>query len=282
MTDASGSPSGSRRQKIYAGVKGILLFVLPLPLLFKAIGGLWGGDLESVVVTGGAYALCLAGALLMRKGLLNEIQHNQRPFSRTSPPPLKTIGASLLGIGTMVATHLAAGHNLVISVLFGIGAIAGSFMAYGFDPKKKAKAAGDHGVGRDQFTRTLSEAYAKLDRINETRLRISSREFQERLGGIVEGSQRILRAIEDDPRDLRRARKFLSVYLDGIGKVSEQYVRTHPKTQTPVLEENYRNLLVDMENVCNEQYERLMQNDVFDLDVQIEVLSTRLKREGVI
>ena len=274
--------TGSRRQKIYAGVRGILLFVLPLPLLFKAIGGLWGGHLESVVAAGGAYALCLAGALCVRKGLLNEIQHDERPFSRSVPLPLKTAGASLLGIGTAVAAHLAAGQNLVISVLFGIGAIAGAFMAYGFDPKKKTMAAGNHGVGRDQFTRTLSEAYAKLDRINEIRLRIHSREFQERLGGIAEGSRRILRAIEDDPRDLRRARKFLNVYLDGIGKVSERYVQTHPKTQAPVLEENYRNLLVDMQTVCDEQYDKLMRNDVFDLDVQIEVLSTRLKREGVI
>ncbi len=278
MKDAT----GSRRRKIYAGVKGILLFLLPLPLLFKAIGGLWGGHLESVVVTGGAYALCLAGALLMRKGLLNEIQHDDRPFSTSSLLPLKTAGASLIGIGTVVAAHLAAGQNLIISLLFGIGAIAGTFMTYGFDPKKKPMAAGNHGVGRDQFTQTLAEAYAKIDRINQTRLRIQSREFQERLGGIVDGSQRILRAIEEDPRDLRRARKFLNVYLDGIGKISEQYVQTHHKSQTPVLEENYRNLLVDMENVCNEQYERLAQNDVFDLDVQIEVLSTRLKREGVI
>jgi len=274
--------AGSRRRKVYAGVKGLLLFVLPLPLLFKAVGGLWGGNLESVVATGGAYALCLAGALLMRKGLVNEIRHEERPFTRSVPVPLKTAGASLIGIGTVVAAHLAAGQNLVISILFGIGAIAGTFMAYGFDPKKKAMAAGNHGVGRDQFAQTLSEAYAKIDHINETRLRIQSREFQERLGNIVAGSQRILQAIEEDPRDLRRARKFLNVYLDGIGKVSEKYILTHPKTQTPVLEENYRNLLVDMENVCNEQYDKLMQNDVFDLDVQIEVLSTRLKREGVL
>lgn len=273
--------SGSRRRRVYAGVKGILLFLLPIPLLFKAIAGLWGGDLEMVLATGGAYALCLAGALLMRKGVVNEIEHAERPFTKYALLPLKTAAASFIGVGTAVAAHLAAGHNLLISLLFGIGAAAGTLMAYGFDRKKKVLSLEGHGIGRDHFAQTLSDAYAKLDRINETRLRIRSREFQARLGGIVEGSQRILRAIEDDPRDLRRARKFLNVYLDGIEKVSEQYVRTQPKTQTPLLEQNYRTLLVDMENVCNEQYDRLMQNDATDLDVQIEVLSTRLRREGV-
>ena len=36
-----------------------------------------------------------------------------------------------------------------------------------------------------------------------------------------------------------------------------------------------------METVCQEQYQHLVDNDKVDLDVQIEVLTTRLKREGV-
>ena len=39
---------------------------------------------------------------------------------------------------------------------------------------------------------------------------------------------------------------------------------------------------MDMETASKEQYQKLMQKDLVDLDVQIEVLSTRLKREGVI
>jgi len=40
-------------------------------------------------------------------------------------------------------------------------------------------------------------------------------------------------------------------------------------------------LLVDMQNTCEEQYGKLLQHDASDLDVQIEVLSDRLRREGV-
>lgn len=64
--------------------------------------------------------------------------------------------------------------------------------------------------------------------------------------------------------------------------MTNKFIEAHPKAQTFELEQNYRAMLMDMEQVCKEQHEKLIQNDVFDLDVQIEVLSTRLKREGVI
>jgi hypothetical protein len=41
-------------------------------------------------------------------------------------------------------------------------------------------------------------------------------------------------------------------------------------------------LLVDMENTCDEQYRKMLEHDVSDLEVRIEVLSARLRQEGVI
>ena len=48
------------------------------------------------------------------------------------------------------------------------------------------------------------------------------------------------------------------------------------------MEDNFRNVLVTIEDVFGEQYKKLLENDVLDLDVQIEVLTTQLKREGVL
>jgi len=40
-------------------------------------------------------------------------------------------------------------------------------------------------------------------------------------------------------------------------------------------------VLVTIEQVFGEQQQKLLENDVLDLDVQIEVLKTQLEREGV-
>ena len=127
----------------------------------------------------------------------------------------------------------------------------------------------------------LRQAYARLDSIETARRAIASGEFKQRLGNIVSGAERIIKLVADDPRDLRRARKFLTVYLDGAQRVTEEYARTHANAGSPDLEHNFRTLLVDMENTCDEQYQKLLEHDVSDLEVRIEVLSARLRREGV-
>lgn len=88
--------------------------------------------------------------------------------------------------------------------------------------------------------------------------------------------------LEQDPRDLRRARKFLNVYLDGARQVTQGYAKTHGRMTTPELEDSFRRVLTTIEEVFAEQQQKLLEADVTDLDVQIEVLTTQLKREGVV
>jgi hypothetical protein len=64
--------------------------------------------------------------------------------------------------------------------------------------------------------------------------------------------------------------------------VTEGYVRTHQQAQSQQLEANFRNVLTTIEDVFKEQQQKLLDNDVLDLDIKIEVLSEQLKREGVV
>ena len=41
-------------------------------------------------------------------------------------------------------------------------------------------------------------------------------------------------------------------------------------------------MLTTIEDVFKEQQQKLLENDVLDLDIKIEVLSEQLKREGVV
>lgn len=252
------------------GAKGWLLFLLPLPLLLKAAMALWGGELVTFAVNGGGFVLLLLGAWSIRRGFG---QTMRRRVGR--PTPFKMVGAGLIGVGTALIAWLAVGQGLPIAVCFGLGAVLGCYLVYGFDLDGKRSAKGDVGAA-------LTEAYAKLDRIEAAGRQISSPEFSDRMARIVAWAEKILETIAEDPGDLRRARKFLNVYLDGVYEVTEKYARTHPKTESAELEDSFRTLLADMEQVSEEQYRQLIDDDVVDLDVQIEVLTTRLKREGVV
>ena len=55
----------------YPSLKGLLLFLLPIPLLLAAIIALGAGNLGAVLAEGGAFALYILGAVLTRRGILS-------------------------------------------------------------------------------------------------------------------------------------------------------------------------------------------------------------------
>ena len=263
----SRSLAKSRRGRLFR-IGGWLLFILPLPLLAKLIKSLGSGQFGGVLTSALALGILLLGAWITRKGL---DQEKRRPMSSTLP--LKTLGSVIVAGGALF-TALIAGHNLAIAICFGVAAFLGFYLAYGFD--KRIKLSSDKDVAT-----ALEEAYRKLERLELASDNIQSRDFQDRLMRIVGWGEQILERIGDDPEDFRRARKFLNVYLDGAQQVTDKFARTQGDANSAELEANFKTLLDDMETVCQEQYQHLVDNDMVDLDVQIEVLTTRLKREGV-
>lgn len=274
--------SAKHRLRLRSKAVGLALFVLPLPLLLKAILSLWTGDAGALAASGGSWMMFTAAAVLARRGLQAELLESERPFLSGRARTLKTAGGVLVAVATAVAALFAAGHGPAIALAFAALAALGYGLLYGFGWKRRERPADVDGLA-DEAEPLLREGWRRLELIEVAGRQIASGEFRQRLANIVGGAERILKLLADDPRDLRRARKFLTVYLDGAQKITEDYARTHrQRGASAELEQTFRTLLVDMENTCEEQYRKLLQHDVSDLEVQIEVLSTRLRREGVI
>ena len=82
-----------------------------------------------------------------------------------------------------------------------------------------------------------------------------------------------------DVRSGSRARRFLNLYLDSAERITTEYAVTHRQVNDASLDQNFRQLLIDMETTFTEQRQRLLEHDVTALDVDIEVLTARLKRD---
>lgn len=259
---------------------GGLLFVLPIPLLFDALFSLWRGDAGGFVASAGPFALFMTAAVLCRRGQQSAIVEEDRPLLARRSRRLKTAGGVITVIATVLAASLAAGHALPAALAFGAVAALGYFLLYREEEPVPTMSAS--GADVEAAAELLREAYARLDSLTAVGRAIPSAEFRQRLESIVTGADRILKLIAQEPGDARRARKFITVYLEGAQRVAEQYARAKPGDHSPERDHNFRTLLVDLENTCDEQYEKLQRRDMLDLDVQIEVLSARLRREGVI
>ena len=262
--------------------RGLLLYFLTLPLIPATIIALGKGNLSGIIANASGFALYVFAALCLRKGLQAEMTLSQNPLARTPKWPLKKLAAIIAALATGIIAWLGAHQTIPVALIFAAGAFLGMYLSYGFDHRQEKKIAAAQGYTGDEILRMLEESSLMVRSIEQANCKIRNAELNQRIKNICGIADRILGDIESDPRDIRRARKFLNVYLDGAKQVTEGYAKTHQQTQSDQLEQNFRNVLETIESVFQEQHQKLLEEDVFDLDVKIEVLSTQLKREGIL
>jgi 5-bromo-4-chloroindolyl phosphate hydrolysis protein len=262
-------------------LKSGVLFVLSWPLVIAVILALGSGDAAQLLTTSGALACLWAAGVLSWRALVAEARYFLG--ERTDPPkwPLKLFGTALTAAGAAL-TATAGGHGIVSAAVFGALAGFGYGFFFGRDLKpRRVDVATVEGIDGAAVTAALKQAYGRLRGIETAARDIPVPEFGERLSRIIDVGRRILQEIERDPRDASRARRFLGIYLDSAERVTTEYARTHRQLRSRPLEQNFRQLLVDMETTFEAQHRKLIDNDLTSLDVEIEVLNARLKREGV-
>ncbi|AUB85015.1 5-bromo-4-chloroindolyl phosphate hydrolysis family protein [Candidatus Thiodictyon syntrophicum] len=256
-----------------SSVAGLLLFLVPLPLPVAAAVSLARGQLAPFLGNAIAYALFLGGALLVRRGLL------RAGGLAGGQWPVKTLGSALIGLATGTTAWLGVGHPPAIAAAFALVALLGCYLTYGFDLHTGRDL--HTGIGEQALT-MLAQAERALAAIEQASRDIRQPELGTRLRRIIALARAILDRLEEDPRELRRARKFLNIYLDGVQNVVEDYAKTHNRISAPELDERFRHALITVEDVFREQQQTLLESDVEQLDVKIEVLTQQLKREGII
>jgi hypothetical protein len=259
--------------------RGLLLYLLPLPLLPALLVSLLRGDLGQIVGQLGALAGCWGAGALARRGLREEAIWRHRRIARR-PLPRKTFAAALLGASVAVGAHFAVGHGWPLAALLGAGSVVGFVLAYGLDPWSAKRPPADLERDADEVLRTLEEAEGRIQSLEAAGRRIASGELAERIGRIAGLARSVVDLLEEDPRDLRRARRFLNVYLSGAQQVTERFAQAPPRSAPPELEERFRSVLGTIETVFEDQRRHLLEDEVLDLDVQIEVLSRQLGREA--
>ncbi|MBX2886006.1 MAG: 5-bromo-4-chloroindolyl phosphate hydrolysis family protein [Granulosicoccus sp.] len=261
---------------------GVLLYVLSFPLLPAALFSLMAGESSRAVAYGGGFLLAMIGATMMRKGITIAAEANSRNIlRRTSTVPYKLTGSVMMSVAMFLVAWFGNGYSLFESLLFGFTVFVGAYLYYGFDPARKNPEVANIGITSEEVIELIDEAEEKIAAIDQARSQIRNTEFRDRLRRITREASKILRTIEEDPRDARRARKFLKVYLDGAQQVTEGYAQAHRNEDTPALEDNFRRVLDTIETVIADQQEKLRQNNLTELDVQIEVLQMQLEKEGV-
>ena len=262
--------------------RGLLLYILPLWLIPASILSFVNGDLLRIITNISGCAGYLLAAGLLRKGISAQVEYQDKKITQAPKWPLKTLAAIIVALTTAGISFIGADNSFLVSIAFGLGSLLGMILLYGLDPRQEKMLTGSHGYSAEEISATIDEAEGQIYGIEQANKQINNRAFNQRIEIICAHAKEIVTMLEEDPADIRRARKFLNIYLDGALKVTEGYANMQGKHQSRQLTENFENVLQTIEFVFIEQKQKLLEDDVLDLDVQIEVLAAQLKHEGIV
>jgi len=257
-------------------VKGTLLYVFLAPLLLSVVLALISVNIKAFILNGISFFLFLAVARLAKKGFAQERDYHGSTFAKAPKIPYKMIAGYLLGIATFFAAFIAGSEPFIKSIFLSVIATAGYYMFYGFDPKKdKFKNLGD--VSAEFVLETMQEARGKIAQIETNMEEIKDTLLHKKIMVAVDKAKSILQTIQEDPKDVRVARKFLTVYIDGVSKVIDAYTDMDEKDITTQTKEKLHTLMDDVEVRFEKELQRLKNNNEFDLDVHMDVLKEQIK-----
>ncbi|WP_347936347.1 5-bromo-4-chloroindolyl phosphate hydrolysis family protein [Amylibacter sp. IMCC11727] len=257
------------------------LFIAPMPLLFSGIGEMRRGDATGMLVEFGALVILLLAAWLLRDGLIAEAAYNERKVARPPAIPRKLFANGLTGLGVFIAGAFATGDGMMAALVFALIAMAAHAFSFGFDPMRKKGMEGMSEFETERVAKAVDKAEGILSETIAASRRIGDRRIESRVETLATSVREMFRAVEDDPRDLSGARKFLGVYLMGARDATIKFADLYSKRRDADAKTKYESLLTDLEASFNTQRETMMLDNRTDLDVEIEVLRDRLKQEGL-
>lgn len=263
-----------RRSRV--GGRTNILFLAPLPLGI----GAFGQDAAGLATTLFALGLLLLAAWLTREGVLAQEAYEARKIARRPALPRKMLGSIFTGLGLFAAVFAAQNGVLNAMIYAGLGTILHGF-SFGLDPMKNKGMAGIDQFQQDRVAKAVVNGEKYLTAMSDAILRAGDPKVEARLERFQSTVRDLFRTVEEDPRDLTSARKYLSVYLQGAKDATVKFADIFSKSRDATARAKYIALLDDLETGFANKTEAFLVNEKGDLNVEIEVLRERLQRDGI-
>jgi hypothetical protein len=258
-----------------AGGRVNLLFLAPFPLVWAAF--LSGPVTMAQLLV--AFGVLILAAWLTREGIKAEEAYDARKVARRPALPRKMLASVLTGAGLGIVG--IAGHGVIEAGIFGVLGLVLHGMAFGLDPLRDKGMAGADLHQTDRVARAVDTGEAHLAAMAEAIRRAQDRHLEARVERFAGVARDLFRTVENDPRDLSAARKYLGIYLQGARDATAKFADHYSRSRDPKARSDYEALLTDLEQNFAARTDKLLSDDAGDVTVEIEVLRERLQREGV-
>lgn len=281
-TAAPARTSFRNRRARRVSIRARLLFLLPLPLLFAGIGAIGRGDPVEMLAELGGFTGLMLSAWLLDQGQRASEAYAARTIAKPPAIPRKLFAAMLTGASIFAVGLGSLGQGIFGAAAFGIVAGLAHLAAFGLDPMRRKGLDGTDSMTSARVERALTDAERLVAETTAAASRIGDRRLEGRIERLCDQAREVFRAVEADPRDLSRARRFLSVYLLGLRDATVKFADLYPRARAPETRQTYEALIGDLETSFTAHRSDLLSDNRTELDIEIEVLRERLQTDGLV
>jgi 5-bromo-4-chloroindolyl phosphate hydrolysis protein len=188
----------------------------------------------------------------------------------------------LTGGALFALTFFLTGANLYLAGAAGAGGyIAGLLLI----KKQDALNVNYEGIPKTEAESILKAARAKLQILEKNAAVMKDVSSKRKLIEIVSLVGRIIKELEKDPSDIKKARRFFGYYLDVIVKLAvKQNELAAFGTDNPEISRTLNRINTSYDQIMkglSRQLSKILENDIFDLDTEIKLLEQTVKTDDM-
>ncbi len=267
-------------QKFAPMMTGALLLIIGVNHLVLAIRALGKGESLCFLIAAFIFASYVGAFVMLRSGLAHERIYDNAVHAKAPKWPLKSIAGGLLAFATFLSAYLLGEYPFSASIALGISVMVGWYLYYGLDPRVDKLEGFGSDKTAERVLRLIVDAHGDIDYIKKTAGSIHDEQVRMPMLQMAEGFERLVRHVENDPDDYERARRYLVSYLGDLRTMSETYFKLESAGRAQEIKTTFLDALEESVSKLDRQYDKLLDDDVLYLDIQIAVLKKRLESEG--
>ena len=170
-------------------------------------------------------------------------------------------------------------------VLFVIVAVIIALLVYNAREKKKKEELVTDGVTVGDVDAYILKSESRLQSIRRNYYKLKDDDMRRELDLISDRFKKITKIVKDDPTDFKVARRYLNTMLSSLDTIVSQSVKLF---ESPELSDEGKSSLLSakegmelLRESAETQINKLYENNILELDVEIEVLKKSLAARGL-
>lgn len=191
--------------------------------------------------------------------------------------------SALLALLVFLVLLLNLGWNLFLCMALA----AAVYIALGLilkPTRKIGKLEIDSMANGELLNERLTEAWADYERMRRATLKITEPDLQASCRELLGTARNIFKYLTDNPEKIPAARRYIDYYQETAANVLEHYVELKntglSTKETEKVLKNIRESVATLKAAFDMQFEKLMQNELFDMEADLNLLKQTLISEG--